>query len=316
MDDKVESRLDRPVVDVEVSTERIAKGALVTIILGLAGFVVGYRLLVFQNLEQTAALFIGLPTFLAIMVVLAPRSKSVTGLLLKLSTLALLLSATLLQEGFVCVLMAAPLFYGVAVFVGLLLDWSTGRGLFRSWYDRGARVTVAFLPLLTMSAEGTSEWFSFEREESVTVTQVLSMTPSEVESALARTPQYDAQLPFYLRLGFPRPVATDGAGLDVGDTRRIHFAGGEGNPGDLVLVVAERDADRVRFEVLENTSHIAHWLLWRGSEVRWSEHPDGAKVTWTERWRRDLDPYWYFAPAQRYAMTRAIRANLEQLERR
>jgi hypothetical protein len=125
-----------------------------------------YRLLVMGKLEQSAAMFIGLPAFLAILVTLTPAARTTTGLLLKATTVVLLTSAVLLAEGFVCVMMAAPLFYGVAALIGLIFDYLGRRGIFRRVPQ--ARMTLAALPALFMGLEGTPMGFEFEREEAVT----------------------------------------------------------------------------------------------------------------------------------------------------
>ena len=110
-------------------------------------------------------------------------------------------------------------------------------------------------------------------------------------------------MPLYFRLGFPRPVAASGNGLNVGDRRTIHFAGGEGSPGDLTLEVTEHSATQTRFRMLDDTSHIVHWLKWQEALVEYqpvdSRH---TRVTWTLRYRRLLHPAWYFKPWERYAV--------------
>ncbi len=95
---------------------------LVIVVLALAAF--SYRWLVLQRLEQSSALFIGIPALISIALTFAPRSKSVTGLLLKGTLLFLALSGIVLGEGVICVAMAAPLFLLVAVVVGLVVDHS------------------------------------------------------------------------------------------------------------------------------------------------------------------------------------------------
>jgi len=83
----------------------------------------------------------------------------------------------------------------------------------------------------------------------------------------------------------------------------IRFGGGEGKPGDLVLAVSESNANRVVFQAKSDTSHIAHWLTWRSAEVEWQETgSDQTRVRWTLRYRRSLDPAWYFGPWERYAV--------------
>src|SRR5947208_3487674 len=95
---------------------------LVVLILVLAGGAVAYRLLNTHHLEQTSALFIGLPAFLAIALSLAPHSKTALGMTMKGITLAILMSGVLLGEGLICVLMASPLFYLVGAIIGALID--------------------------------------------------------------------------------------------------------------------------------------------------------------------------------------------------
>ncbi|HEV3042201.1 MAG TPA: hypothetical protein VHA33_30860 [Candidatus Angelobacter sp.] len=85
---------------------------------GIAVAGIAYRLVLGMRLEQTALLFIGIPSILAILVAATPRAKSVTGAIMKAITIALLLSGPFLGEGFICIIMAAPLFYLVGAIVG------------------------------------------------------------------------------------------------------------------------------------------------------------------------------------------------------
>lgn len=286
---------------------RTARLALAAMIFALGAFCLSYRVLVYSGLEQTSALFVGLPTLLAAIVALSPPARTITGMLLKLVTLCLLMSGILLGEGIICILMAAPLFYGVAVTVGLAIDLSR-------WYlekNRPKRImALVFPPLLLMSIEGTHELTTFDRDESVVVEKIVQATPAEIEAALITLPDYEAPLPWFLTMGFPHPTATHGTGFDLGDERRIHFEGGEGEPGDMVFEVADvelnDDSGRVRFELVGDDSHIAHWLTWKRSIVRWEAIDDThTKVSWRVDFDRELDPAWYFAPLERYALTLA-----------
>ncbi len=123
-----------------------------------------------------------------------------------------------------------------------------------------------------------------------------------VRRALGRSPRTDLPLPLYGRLGFPRPTKAWGDGLEVGASRTIHFAGGEGKPGDLLLKVSESRLGYVRFDAVSDHSKIAHWLDWKSSEVEWkSLDARHTRVTWTLHFERRLDPAWYFRPWERYA---------------
>jgi hypothetical protein len=271
-----------------------AQWSLVGITLALAVAAVLYRVLVLGRLEQTAGLFIGLPTVIAIILALTPRAKSVTGLILRGTTIALLLSGPLLGEGFICILMAAPLFYLVGAVVGLIID---------NQRKKSQRLyAVVLLPLLLSSLEGTTPALTFPKRERVTVTKSIAMSAAALEEALAHPPRFAGPMPRFLRLRFPLPVESRGEGLTNGAPRVIHFAGGEGKPGDLTLRVADRGPGAVTFETVSDKSKVAHWLTWRASRVTWRPlRGDRTEVTWTIVYDRELAPAWYFGPWEHYA---------------
>ncbi len=48
---------------------------------------------------------------------------------------------------------------------------------------------------------------------------------------------------------------------------------------------------------------MRHFLTWQSSEVEWHAiDAQTTRVTWSVRYRRDLDPAWYFGPMERYAV--------------
>lgn len=254
-----------------------------------------FRLLVMGGLEQTSALFIGLPALLAMIVALLPAGRSFTGIILKVITLMLLLSGVALAEGLICIIMAAPLFYMVGMLAGLVLD------LIRS-HNRATRLMM-LAPLALLSMEGVDPALSLDRAETVTVQRVVAGAPADVAASLGAQPDFGRRLPVLLRLGFPRPVRAFGRGLEVGDRRVVHLAGGEGEPGDLVLEVAESGPGHVRFVARGDDSHVAHWLSWEDAQVDWeAAGPDRTTVTWTLRYDRELDPALWFGPVERAAV--------------
>ena len=288
-----------PVPDPEPESQRglQARWTLAVVILAVATATALYRLLVQGKLEQTASLFIGIPTLLALLVLFAARPVRLTGTILKAITLGLLMAGMFLGEGVICLLMSAPLFYAIGVLVGSGIEAARRRG----------RETIAscllVLVLVPMSFEGVTPGLSFPREERVTVEREVAASPAEVARALAATPHFTGPLPVFLRGGFPRPVAASGVGLSPGSLRTVHFAGGEGRPGDLVLTVAEAAPGRIRFHTLSDRSKVAHWLAWEDAVVEWSPAgPGRTRVRWTQAFRRDLDPAWYFRPWERYAV--------------
>jgi hypothetical protein len=283
-----------------VAEERVSRAQirLAVLVAAVAAAMTLYRLVYLGGFDQTAALFVGLPSVLAVVVALTPRAGSATGMALKATTILLLLSGPVLQEGFVCILFAAPLFYVVAILIGTTVD------VFRQWRrGRGARTySLVVLPVLLglASLEGVTGSTTFSRGQEVTASRVVPAPPGAVAHAMAAAPRFDAPLPRLLRLGFPRPVAAAGAGLAVGDSRAIVFESRMGRR-EVVFVVAERRRGFVRFRALGDRTPIARWLGWREAVVRWRAVARGrTRVTWTLRFTRELDPAWYFGPWERY----------------
>jgi hypothetical protein len=265
---------------------------------GIAVASILYRVVYLGGMDQTAALFVGLPGVLAVVVALTPRAGSATGMAIKATTILLLIAGPLYGEGFVCILFISPLFYLVAVLVGGTID------AVRRWRSGRASRTYAFvlLPVLlaSLSLEGTTSWTTLARSQSVTATRVVAGTPRDVERSLAGTPRFDRPLPRLLRLGFPRPVAAEGSGLRVGDVRSVVFESRMGK-AEVVFAIAERRPGFVRFRAVADRTPIARWLGWRDAIVRWRAVGAGrTEVRWTVRFTRELDPAWYFGPWERY----------------
>ena len=282
-----------------LSTISSAQWALAGLIVALAIGQIFYNILIYQNLKQTAALFIGLPAIIAIAITLTPRAKSATGMILKGLTIAMMLSGILWQEGFICILMAAPIFYGVGVLVGLVIDWMrrNKEGSSRRIYG------LLIIPLFLMSLEGVIPAFSFSRDEVVTVERVVPVSTTAVEKALSQTPTFDQPLPLFLRLGFPVPLAATGSGLNVGNQRFVYFTSSEGASAEVIFEVSDRKANSVEFQAVTDNSAIAQWLGWQRAEVSWVAQNDGQTlVTWTLHYQRRLDPAWYFGPLERFAV--------------
>jgi hypothetical protein len=282
-----------------------ARVVVAIVILAVAAGSLAYRAIVHTQLQQTAALFVGIPTLMALMVTLTVSPRTATGVACKAVTVGLLISVIFLGEGALCIAMSAPLFYGVAVVVAGLVEMARGG-------NGPRRVTkgTALLVFLPMSLEGVSTHTSFDRDEIVTVTRAVPASPEQVEHALYESPRFDRVLPQYLRMGFPRPISTAidrtllhprwVIRLRGGETR---LNGTEPKMGDLVLELDDARPGYMHWRALADGSHMTHFLRWRESTVAWREvNPGVTEITWTLRYRRGLDPAWYFGPWERYAV--------------
>src|SRR5258708_5874682 len=154
---------------------RLTSVAIAAVALMAAGIM--YRVLFWRHLGQTSLLFMGIPGLLAVALAAGRKTKTVTGGIMRATAIGLLLSGPLLGEGFICILMASPIFFLVAFVIGRARDAS--RGL-----KRPVALSCLVLLIGPMTLEGTHPRLSLNREETVTVTRSIAASPEEVAAAL------------------------------------------------------------------------------------------------------------------------------------
>lgn len=288
---------------------------LVGFIVVLAVVNITYRLIYATGWQQTGALYVGVPTVLAVGLALLPHSKSSTGMILKGSTLAVLIACVVLPEGMLCLLFVMPLIALIAVIVGGALDSARARR-----HSEGPRLMIITLPLILLSLEGVVG-SPFDTHDAASSSVVVDASPDDVARALATTPRFDAELPTFLTIGFNQPVAATGSGIAVGDERMIVFNGGThddhplriigggsgaGHHSHMQLSVVESSAGRVVFAVDADTTMLSRWVDLDRAIVSWEATADGrTRVSWRLEYERLLFPTLYFGPLQRYGMGKA-----------
>lgn len=301
----------------EVGGLRKSQKQLIGFIVVIAVTTVVYRLVYASGAQRTAALYVGVPTVLAIGLALLPRSKSATGMLVRGGTLATLIAAVILPEGAICLLFALPLVLLVAVLIGAPIDWSRRRG-----HPEKRTLMAVAIPLLVLSSEGAAG-SPFDDRDAATATAVVAGSTTQVAAAIASPLDFDAPPPTFLRIGFNRPVAASGAGIDVGDKRTVDFAGGshdehplrllqqgdghrETQLSQMHLMVVESAPGRVVFAVDQDTTMLSRWVDLDRAVVTWEPIDAGTtRVHWRLEYRRLIYPTAYFAPLQRFGMRQA-----------
>lgn len=271
------------------------------LVIGSAGMAYGF--LRHSRFQDSAALYVGLPLLLALGLSLTPKAKSAMGATMKGITIALLLAAPVFQEGYICILFAAPIFY----LVGFLAAWGVDRARKRGDGKGKLQTALVSTVLALMALEGTSEFTSFPRDHEIVVTKTVPASLSAVREALAKPPVLGEDKPFFLNI-FPYPVAMKGEGLKVGDTRRATFVAYKHIfwnrvEGDAVFTVTEATDRKITFSLANDTSYVGHYVGWKKSEVELTPvDAEHTQVTWKLSFHRKYDPYWYFGTLQKYAV--------------
>ena len=260
-----------------------------------------------SSLEGSALLYVGVPTFIAGLLILTDRKKPGTGWkrrtvnLMKYSLIIMLASSAILFEGFLCVIMFMPIYFGIILivsFVRMAFEHSKSRN----------KLHFHILPLILVVAalEGTHPELSFNRYNEVTSTKVVSLNIDQIKKNLIKPVVLDQNRHWFLAL-FPMPYQFNANSLTEGDVHTIRYRYhrwfvANTHEGYTKMKVAEVTGNKVRMEIIEDTSYTSHYINAHGTEI--DLIPIDGKTTevkLTIKYDRLLDPAWYFDPMQRYA---------------
>jgi hypothetical protein len=236
--------------------------------------------------------FVGVPAAFAILLSLLPRPEGTRARIGRATTIGIVVSAIVVRELFICVLMIAPLIYTITRSMARAREHGEERG--------SARVVVLAILVLILSFEGLL--YSFSDDHTAQASAIVPLPAAEVESRLMEAPVFDGDPSWFLRLGFPRPVHATGFGLNPGSPRTVVFNDGS----HLTFVVVERAPNRIRFESSVDTTTISRWAEWTASEVEWHAVDEGRTIVrWKIEFQRHLAPAAYFMPLQWFGMREA-----------
>ncbi|MEE9328418.1 MAG: hypothetical protein V3U71_14115 [Cocleimonas sp.] len=272
------------------------------VIMGFIGIAITGILLQFlstRGFHGTSLFYIGLPLILAYLFKNLDSSSSAMGGILKGITIVMLLSAPILQEGFICILMAAPLFYIVGGLIGFMIDYSRKKQL------STLQASPMFLLIALMSLEGTHPDLTFPRQHTVIVEQVVAANSEAIKGQLRKPLVLGNDVPMFLKI-FPFPDAPVQFGTKLGDKTKLHFVYNKHvyfNPkiGDLVYEVTAVGDNFIESKILSDDSYVNTYLNWQKGKVSWQALDKAhTKVTWEIHYERKLDPAWYFGTLEYY----------------
>lgn len=232
------------------------------------------------------------------------RTKRVARHLLA-TIIVMLASSALLFEGFICVIMAAPIY----IFFALLAIFLTPHKADPDRFKKSDVFRASFVPLAVtiVSIEGLTDTTSFPREELVTRTQIVNLSPEQIHANLSRPVHLDASRSAFLSI-FPLPDRVDAPNFAQGETHTAYFTyrrWGFTNvhKGETHLHMKTVEPLLIETEVTQDTSYFSHYLTVHGTKIQMVPQANGTtQVSLTIRYRRELDPAWYFGPMQRRAM--------------
>lgn len=221
------------------------------------------------------------------------------------TVIVMLASSALLFEGFICVIMAAPIY----IFFALLAIAVTPDKADPERFNKSDVFRVSIVPLVVMviSIEGLTDTTSFPREEVITRTHVLNLTPEQIQVNLAQPIHLDEGRSAFLSI-FPLPDRIDAPKFEQGATHTAYFTYRRWGFTNVHRGVTQIHMKTVKpllveTEVTKDTSYFSHYLTVHGTRIEMVPQTNSTtEVSLTIRYRRELDPAWYFGPLQRRAI--------------
>lgn len=264
-------------------------GAGTAFAFGMGGFLLVYD----ETSAMGSVLFLLLPTATGFATALIARSRNLVlaSLLIGLSMCTAILILTNL-EGWVCVLMSAPL-----IAAGLAIGALLGAVVRRQVLDKSSRPRVVgallifVLPLFLMGADSIEKPSRrTPRTETFTNVLVIDAPPQAVWNSIKTMDRVNAHKGFLMRIGLPVPVSCSVDKEEVGGTRTCYF-----ESGFIEEKITVWDPPRLmKLEVTEWDVPGRPWLSFQNAAYAIHEEGGHTVMTRTTTIQSRLLPAWYW----------------------
>jgi hypothetical protein len=260
-----------------------------------------------SGIPGSALIYVGVPLVIATLLLLTGDKPTGEGTtigfvrLVKYSLIIMLASSAILFEGFLCVIMFMPIYFGVVFIVYLIM-------LVYRHSTSKSRLHLHVLPLILViaSLEGIHPNLSFERYNEVTSSKVVNLSIDQIKKNLIKPVELDQKRHWFLAL-FPMPYEFDANSLTEGDVHTIKYRYHRWfvtntHEGFTKMMVAEVSDQKIRMQIIEDTSYTSTYINAHGTEINLIPiDARSTEIRLTVKYERLLDPAWYFDPLQRYA---------------
>lgn len=281
------------------------------IILALTAFMsLTIRLLSNYNWDKSALLYVGIPFVIAAALCLIPLPKPDGRWkwryinLVVVSMIIFLASSVILFEGFICVIMFMPLYFGVILIV-FLIHFLTHKYKHRKTGQLFSHV----LPLLIIISafEGTHQSLSFERKQQAMVSKIIPANIDAIHHKLSQPVILDKERHWFLSM-FPMPHTVVSGSMEPGAIHETHLTYHRWfitntHSGKIVFKIDESSRNQITTNFVEDSSYLSTYLKFNRSEINLLPIDDeNTQVTFIIEYERLLDPAWYFHPLQKYGV--------------
>ncbi len=212
------------------------------------------------------------------------------------------------REGAICLIIAFPLIYGLAL---------AGGAIGRVWFRTDpSRLRLCVLPLLAFLIAG-EPFVRSDSEAQLSDEIVIRASPDRVWKEVTSFPEIPAPANFWLfRLGLPYPIATTKTGDFIGADRRCIFS----RDATFVETVAEfLPREKLTFNIVglpQDPELIGHLTPQRGQFLLRDNGDGTTTLTGTTWYTLHVRPLWYFDAWTRHIFRAVHLRVMEDVRRR
>jgi hypothetical protein len=312
MDNKNTSHSTEPLQKADEGSVFLAifAGVGIAVVFGLGGF-----FLVRDNSGAMGLVLFGLLPFLTgFVTALLTQGRNI--LFASLTVGALACTAFLLltkMEGWVCVLMSAPLI-ATGMTIGALTGAFVRRRVQKSTRPKFFSVLIIIVtPFFLMGASSSEERSRRTlRAETVTNQLIVDAPPEVVWDQLKSVDKITGSKGFLMTIGLPVPVSCVMEGEGVGAKRTCYF-----ESGSIEEKVTEwRPPNLMKFDIVASDVPGRPWLTFKDASYETTRQNGRTVVTRSTTIVSRLSPAWYWRPLEKIGVETEHEYLFEELKRR
>lgn len=268
------------------------------------------RLLTHYQWDKSALLYVGIPVAIAAALCFIPLSNPEGRWMRRyinwavVSLIIFLASSVVLFEGFICVLMFMPLYFGV-VFIVFLCHFLAHKYKHR----KSGQLFSHILPVLIIVSafEGTHQSLSFDRHQQVVVTRDIPASIAAIQHKLTQPVSLDKQRQWFLSM-FPMPHTIISDSMAPGTIHEVRLTYHRWfvtntHSGKILFKIEEATNNKIRTRFIEDSSYLSTYLKFKSTEIDLLALDENTtRVTFKIEYERLLEPAWYFYPLQQYGV--------------
>ena len=296
----------------EPHARRTAAGIMVGVITAAAFALGGYYIVGVLDGNMGVAMFVLLPLATGFATALVARGKGI--IFASLVIAAILCTAVLFltgKEGWVCLLMSAPLIAG-GLALGALVGWAITQ-LIKQRRQTATFLMLGAVPFFLMGASKVEQQSqSTPRAETITNALVTDASRELVWEQLKTFDRIEGKKGLLMTIGLPVPVSCDMSGEGVGATRTCYF-----EEGRIEERVTEwNPPSTMKFEIVAFDVPGRPWLSFKDASYELTT--EGGKTVLTRKTTivSILGPAWYWRPLEKIGVETEHEYLFEEVKRK